>query len=482
MANKEDSSFLQGVESRLDALFGEDFGTQAPSKGPAIPRPAVPEPGTPEPGTPEPIIPEPIAPEPVVRDIPAPTEVAADLREEIREIPIVKTPAFESAASADKIQPQDKSAFISEIEKRFSAIFGDDDKESGPVKTVEKPVTVPEMEAPPQPDFMAEAPSLRAKDPLEDIMAPAQPAMAAEEPPLRFSEPVREFRAQSLSDIEVDTAPVLEAKPQPKAPKEEIVSEFAAPLSSIYNSPLKDMKSIVLSIEWEISDQILEQFDEEINKLYLLYTGNRIILGFLRILRFLGRYIRVRGVSSNQDSINLLLSVYDHLESVMISEGMTEARKHVILLDNIKKYRTWVETTDIETGAESIRPAPPMEEVPAPVETPAFEAAPVVEMPPPEVKPAESGEEPFGMPEPLRLQLEEKEEPAAIREPDIVLQDQPAALDLPVVSRQAQNAIMEAMKSMPIDEAVKYAVERIKNIYQTELDALKEEIRVMRDR
>ena len=35
------------------------------------------------------------------------------------------------------------------------------------------------------------------------------------------------------------------------------------------------MKSIILSIEWEINDQILEQLEDEVNKLYLLYTEHQ---------------------------------------------------------------------------------------------------------------------------------------------------------------------------------------------------------------
>lgn len=465
MANQEDSSFLQGVENRLDALFGEDFGSHAKDKEPTVPEPAVPEPA----------VLKPVAPEPAVQDIPAQTEVAADLKEDIREIPIVKTPGFESALSADKVQSQDKSTFITEIEKRFSAIFGEDEKETSFAKAVEKPAVVPDIEAPFKSDFIPEAPPVRMPEPIEDMAAPVKPVFADEAPQIHVSEPALKPPPQDIPEILIDTT-IFEAKTEQKAPKEEIISEFAAPMSSIYNSPLKDMKSIVLSIEWEISDHILEQFDEEVNKLYLLYTGNRIIQGFLRILRFLGRYIRVRGVISNQDSINLLLSVYDHLESVMISEGMTEARKHIILIDNIKKYRTWVETTDIETGAEAMMPKPRIEEVPAPVETPAFE------IPSLQVKPPEAVEEPIVMAEPIRLQLEEKEEiPFAIKEPDILLAAQPVVADQPVLSMQAQNVIMEAMKGMPVDDAVKYAVERIHNIYQAELDALKEEIRVLRD-
>ncbi len=456
MANKEDSSFLQGVESRLDALFGEDIGPQVKDKEPNVSQPSTARP--------------PVA-EPEVDNAPEHADVAADLKEDIREIPVVKTPDFEAAA--DKISSPDKSAFISEIEKRFSAIFGEDDKEAGPVKPSEKPTPLSDRQTAFAADFQPEAPPTPIIPSLEKAEAQSAPFMTPQQPQGETLEPRWETAIREVPDLQLETTAVAEPPQEKKAAKEEIVSEFAAPMSSIYNSPLKDMKSIVLSIEWEISDHILEQFDEEVNKLYLFYTGNRIIQGFLRILRFLGRYIRVRGVSSNQDSINLLLSVYDHLESVMITEGMTEAKKHVILLDNIKKYRDWVQTTDLETEAAE----PPRQESAVPVQTPAFDI-PSMEAEPtkvvPEAKPAT---------EPFRLELARADDvsfsPGKV---DSEFETRAAEGDGPMVPPSIQSELIAAMKTMPVEEAVRFAVERIQGIYQVQIDALKEEIRVLRDR
>jgi len=457
MANKEDSSFLQGVESRLDALFGEDSGAPVRDKDPVVPEPAIRDIPAPTKSALE--LKDDVRETPLVPDVHAKADVVSELKEDIREIPIVKAPELEPALAADKTQTPDKSTFISEIEKRFSAIFGEDEKEAAPDKIPEKPAAALQVESPVKPAVSVETPLMQAAEPATDL----------------------KIQASESAPVDLTPTPAVKAAAQEPLHEEPVLTDFVPPVSSIYNSPLKDMKSIVLSIEWEISDHILEQFDEEINKLYLLYTGNRIIQGFLRILRFLGRYIRVRGVSSNQDSINLLLSVYDHLESVMISEGMTEARKHIILIDNIKKYRSWVETTDIETGAASVMSKQKTEEVKAPAERFAEIVQPAIEIPPLATPPAETASASADTAIPLRLELEKRdEEIQAIKEPDILLPSQPAIEDQPVLSLQTQKAIMETMKNMPADEAVQYAVEKIKNIYQTELDTLKEEIRILK--
>jgi hypothetical protein len=105
-------------------------------------------------------------------------------------------------------------------------------------------------------------------------------------------------------------------------------------------------------LEWEISKATLDQLDAEISKLQALNDGNSNILGFLQILRFLGRYIRVKGPDFNHAAIALLLSVYDNLEDVILSEDMTVENKHTILLEDIRKYREWAGEIDFEVSKE----------------------------------------------------------------------------------------------------------------------------------
>ena len=400
MKMKEESSFLQGVESRLDSLFAED-SQPIKEKDSDPPRSTV-------------------------------QDVASNVKEDIREVPDIKEANLKSDISSEPIQTPDKSSFISEIEKRFSAIFGEDDKNVGDSKASEE------------------------TDDLKRIIA------QAEQEEIKSSE-------QSLGDI-------------------------SSPPSSILHSPLKDMKSIILSIEWEINDHILEQLEDEINKLYLLYTGDRIIQGFLRILRFMGRYVRVRGDRSNQDSINLLLFVYDHLENVMVSEEMTEAKKHIILIDNIKKYRAWVENTDLETPGEThaLEAIPdevkssfvePLEDKPLEDNKAGLQALADIQVA--EETPIADAiiDKTVDEEMPLRQPDEDDITAFAIKEPDVLLQTQPSPLDeipTPVQSGEIEDTI-STMKDLPPHEAFAYALEELKKTFQTELDALKEEIRILKN-
>ena len=332
MTIKEESSFLQGVESRLDSLFAEDT---KPIKE---------------------------------KDINAPhataREFAADVKpENIRAILDFKETNGEAEVSPGELRMQDRSSFVSEIEKRFSAIFGDDDKNASAVTETEK---------------------------TDNIKITAQ--MDKEE--------------NKNSD--------------------KFLGDLSLPALSGLHAPLKNMKSIVLSVKWEINDQILEQLENEVNKLDLLYVGDRIIQGFLRILRFVGRYVRVRGVSSNQDAVNLLLSVYDHLEKVMITEGITEVKKHIFLIDSIKQYRSWAENTDLRDQTETQAPEANVQ--------------------------------------------------------DILILSQPTSIDEtpPLRDENVERAIA-AMKDLPPHEAFVYALDEMKKTFQAELDAMKEEIRILKN-
>jgi hypothetical protein len=51
----------------------------------------------------------------------------------------------------------------------------------------------------------------------------------------------------------------------------------------------------------------------------------------------------------------LLLSVYDNLEDVILSEDMTAANKRAILLEDIKNYREWVDQLVLDGGDDSLR-------------------------------------------------------------------------------------------------------------------------------
>ena len=214
--------------------------------------------------------------------------------------------------------------------------------------------------------------------------------------------------------------------------------------TSIWYSPLKDLKSTVLSIEWELTEEIMEKFDDEINKLSKLFAEDNIVLGFLRILRFLGRYIKVKGIESHYVSIKLLLSVYDDLERVLLTREITEEKKHAVLLGNIEKYRVWVETVDLATPEESKWVG---EEIPS---------------------------------EDVRKTIPERHKEDVITEPVIVSETKEITMEESIRPSKDEVSSLDSISGMTPHEAFAYALDEIKKVISAEFSALKAELKLWR--
>lgn len=97
-------------------------------------------------------------------------------------------------------------------------------------------------------------------------------------------------------------------------------------------SPLRWLKTIVLSIDWEITDDGLNKFIEQVNKLQSTdYKTDKIILMFLKLLDSLGKYIKDKKATAHPDAIKLLILSYKSLEEIILTKSMTAVEKKIIL-------------------------------------------------------------------------------------------------------------------------------------------------------
>ena len=133
-------------------------------------------------------------------------------------------------------------------------------------------------------------------------------------------------------------------------------------------SPITGLKTTLLSIDWEISDDVLRTLIEEIGRLENVYKHDKDILLFLQLLNSAGKYIKKRKVNDHPDSIKLLNSVYDSLEKVLLSQNISPEEKRQKLLDQVEafkklKKKIYLKKTGV-TMKKKARPSEkPMEEV-----------------------------------------------------------------------------------------------------------------------
>ncbi|MCK5229861.1 MAG: hypothetical protein KAR13_06330, partial [Desulfobulbaceae bacterium] len=127
------------------------------------------------------------------------------------------------------------------------------------------------------------------------------------------------------------------------------------------DSPIKDLKIVVLSLDWEITDKIMQNFAEEIDRLEEIWTADKILVAFLKILRALGRYIAKKKARAHPDSVKLLYSVYNALEKVVLTGDMPGSQKKEIVTDELRKYTKLKKQFDIAASSAG-KASGPMEE------------------------------------------------------------------------------------------------------------------------
>jgi len=184
---------------------------------------------------------------------------------------------------------------------------------------------------------------------------PSAPETAEEAPGADVEQRLDRF----FGEEDDEPPPKTDRKPARETPKK------------MATSPINDLKSVILSLEWEITDQVMQNLGEEIRKLEETYRSDKIAVAFLQLLGSLGKYIRKKRAEAHPESIRLLNSVYENFEVALTSTEMSEAEKKKRLVSQVNQYKKLKE--EIKTPGAGRKPAEeavaPEEAAAAPAET-----------------------------------------------------------------------------------------------------------------
>jgi hypothetical protein len=143
----------------------------------------------------------------------------------------------------------------------------------------------------------------------------------------------------------------------------------AAPAMTPHN-PLGELKKTVLSIDWEITPETLDSFQDHIRLLKEAFQRDKIISMFLQILGSLGQYIKTSRNNVHPSTFTVLNSVFARLEEIVISPTMPAPVRKKLLQAEMTGYQ---ELRDkILKRRASLQPSPagkttaPAPAVPAP--------------------------------------------------------------------------------------------------------------------
>lgn len=130
-----------------------------------------------------------------------------------------------------------------------------------------------------------------------------------------------------LDDFFSDSLPAQDDKP---------VDE---PETSKADLPLKELKSTILSIDWEITDDGLDSFIRQVNGLVEHFAGNKVNQTLLKLLNSLGKYIRAHKSKAHPDTIKRIMAVYAALEESVTNDELSQKDKENMLKEEIKQFQ-----------------------------------------------------------------------------------------------------------------------------------------------
>ena len=114
---------------------------------------------------------------------------------------------------------------------------------------------------------------------------------------------------------------------------------------------LEKLKSVVLSIDWEITEACLTDLINEADALLPRFQEDRVAHALLRMLRAVGRYVRRHKAQAHPDAIKRIMSVFASLEKMIDDPKMTDALKKEIVAKEIGAFKQLKQQVEAQYGA-----------------------------------------------------------------------------------------------------------------------------------
>ena len=101
----------------------------------------------------------------------------------------------------------------------------------------------------------------------------------------------------------------------------------------------KELKAILLSIDWEITDEIMAHFVDVLSKMKQAFRGDKNVHVFLQMIGSMAKYLKLNKAKAHPGVIEVLNAVYSAMEKVNLDTGITEKEKERILLREVRRFK-----------------------------------------------------------------------------------------------------------------------------------------------
>ena len=106
-------------------------------------------------------------------------------------------------------------------------------------------------------------------------------------------------------------------------------------------SPLTQLKTIILGLDWEITDEALQDLADEIEHIRNLeqFQHDKVSQVYAQALDKIGNYLLTEGASSHPNAIKLLMTLFYDFEKITSSEHITGAEITALLKSDVRKFK-----------------------------------------------------------------------------------------------------------------------------------------------
>ncbi|CAK8720211.1 hypothetical protein KKHLCK_09395 [Candidatus Electrothrix laxa] len=104
-------------------------------------------------------------------------------------------------------------------------------------------------------------------------------------------------------------------------------------------SPLLRLKSIVLSLDWDITEDTLAELTEELSGLRSLWDGDKVAQIYLQGMDNIGKYLQKEGAYAHPNAIKLLLTLFYNYEKIISSTDLSSEAIAAMLKADVRKFK-----------------------------------------------------------------------------------------------------------------------------------------------
>jgi pilus assembly protein FimV len=103
-------------------------------------------------------------------------------------------------------------------------------------------------------------------------------------------------------------------------------------------SPITRLKTIMLSIEWEITDEVLINFNDELAQAREAWSDDRVKLVYVQALQIISKYLYQKKADAHRNAMKVLLAFFYDLEKLALDTELSEQERRQILNEDIKRF------------------------------------------------------------------------------------------------------------------------------------------------